>query len=284
MFNILKLISSIVANVLSSSFSNSASKKTLTTRGDVYRFNSLIYIVALVLFVIYSLGQPTSAYTILMGLIFGILTVAASISKFLALSIGPMHITLLFITCQMIIPTMSGALMFGEPFSVGKFICMIFMLFFVYLSLDKSGNGKINTKWLIFCLISFFATGAVGVMQKLHQASVHKDEIGSFLTVAIAFSLVFSLIFSKKGEDSAHFGKKEYIYAAVCGIATFLCNVFNLELSGILPSQLFFPVVNGVPLVLSSLVAIIIFKERVTPIQAIGLVGGTLSLVMLCIL
>lgn len=284
MITILKLISSIASTVLSNSFSNSVSKNTLKTQGDTYRFNVFLFLSEFLLVAILAFGQPTSAYTILMGLIFGLLTVMASISKFRALSTGPMHITILFTTCQMIIPTLSGAVFFGEPFSVGKFIAMLFLIFFVYLSLDKSSTGKINTKWLIFCLICFFSTGAIGIMQKLHQSSVHKDEISSFLAVAFACSLIFSFVSAKKNESHAHFGAKEYIFAIVCGVFSFVCNVFNLELSGIIPSQLFFPIVNGVPLVLSSVAAIIIFKEKVTPIQAIGLAGGTISLIVLCII
>lgn len=284
MFTITKLITSIGSSVLFNSLSNLVSKKNFKTDGDIYLFNAVLSLATLILFLFFLPGQATSAYTIIMGLIFGLLTVAANITKFHALSIGPMHITILFTTCQMIIPTLSGAVMFDEPFSIGKFVAMLFLLFFVYLSLDKSGTGKINIKWLIFCLICFFSTGAVGIMQKLHQSSVHRDETMSFLTAAFVCSTSFSFFFAKKNKSEAHFGVKEYIFAACCGITSFICNVFNLELSGILPSQLFFPVVNGVPLVLSSLVAIIIFKERVTPIQAVGLVGGTLSLVLLCIM
>lgn len=281
--NVLKLITSIASVVVSNSFSNSVSKKTLKTQGDIFNFNAFMYIAALILLLFTSFGKPTSLYTVLMGLVFGLLTTVAGFFRFRALAIGPMHITILVTTCQMIIPTLSGAIMFGEPFSTGKFIAMISLIFFVYLSLDKSSTGKINTKWIIFCAICFFASGFIGIMQKLHQNSVHKDEIESFLAIAFACSFIYSAISAKRGECIAHFGVKEYILAIVCGICVFINNIFNLELSGVLPSQLFFPVVNGVPLVLSSIVAIVIFKEKITLVQGIGLAGGIVSLVALCL-
>jgi multidrug transporter EmrE-like cation transporter len=60
-------------------------------------------------------------------------------------------------------------------------------------------------------------------------------------------------------------------------------NFLNLRLSGLLPSQLFFPVINGSAIILSSLASIVIFKERLNKKQIIGLCGGILSLVAICL-
>ena len=77
--------------------------------------------------------------------------------------------------------------------------------------------------------------------------------------------------------------KKIIMLAGVSGLCTFCMNFLNLKLSGLLPSQLFFPVVNGSSIVLSSLMAVIIFKEKLSKKQLIGLVGGIISLIMICI-
>ena len=74
MHTLAKLITSISSVVVSNSFSNSVSKKTLKTQGDILRFNAFMYLAALLLFLAAALGTPTSLYTILMGLVFGILT------------------------------------------------------------------------------------------------------------------------------------------------------------------------------------------------------------------
>ena len=71
--------------------------------------------------------------------------------------------------------------------------------------------------------------------------------------------------------------------AAVCGVCIFGMNFLNLRLSGLLPSQLFFPVVNGSAIVLSSLFSVLLFKERLTKKQIVGLLGGLLCLVAICL-
>jgi len=79
------------------------------------------------------------------------------------------------------------------------------------------------------------------------------------------------------------FRKKHIIFAIVCGVCTYTMNFLNLRLSGLIPSQLFFPIVNGSAIVLSSLMAVVIFKEKLSKKQLIGLVGGIISLIMICI-
>ncbi len=92
-------------------------------------------------------------------------------------------------TSSMIIPTMSG-IFFGEKFSIWKFCVVIILIAFIYLSLDKSGEGKISRKWLMYCLLAFLCQGALGVLQKIHQSSAHKSEISGFLFAAFICSFV----------------------------------------------------------------------------------------------
>jgi multidrug transporter EmrE-like cation transporter len=60
-------------------------------------------------------------------------------------------------------------------------------------------------------------------------------------------------------------------------------NFLNLKLSGILPSQLFFPLVNGSAIILSTAASFIIFKEKLTSRQIVGLFGGIAALIAICI-
>ena len=60
-------------------------------------------------------------------------------------------------------------------------------------------------------------------------------------------------------------------------------NYLNLKLAGILPSQLFFPLVNGGSMVLSQMMSVVIFKEMPTKKQLIGLIGGICSLIAICL-
>jgi len=241
-----------------------------------------MYAVCIVLFGIGALGGQVSFFTIVLGFLFGVITALSNFYKMCALTSGPMHITLLVTTSSMIIPTMSGVF-FGERFSLSKLILVVILIGFIYLSFDKTDNKKTNKKWWLFCALAFFFQGSIGVLQKIHQFSEYKGELNGFLLVAFICSLIYSRIRTKKSYREVGFRKKHIIFAIVCGVCTYTMNFLNLRLSGLIPSQLFFPIVNGSAIVLSSLMAVVIFKEKLSKKQLIGLVGGIISLIMICI-
>lgn len=280
---VFQAIISISSVVLQNCILNKVCKKDLSTTNHVYRFNALMYAVCIILFGILAISGGFSLFTAALGLLFGVVTALSNYYKMLSLSTGPMHITLLITTSSMIIPTMSGVF-FGESFSLPK-LCLVFVLiFFIYLSLEKQSDKKIKGRWLVFCALAFIFQGSIGVLQKVHQSSSHKGESGSFLLIAFICSMVYSLIRSRGASfRSLGFSRKLFAFSLVCGVCTFLMNFLNLRLSGLLPSQLFFPVINGSAIILSSLASIVIFKERLNKKQIIGLCGGILSLVAICL-
>jgi len=276
-------ITSITSIVMYNCVSNEVCKKELKTTDGINYFNFLGYIVCILLFGICALSEGMSLFTVGWGALFGIITALSAFSKFVALGEGPMHLTLLVTTSSMVIPTMSGVF-FGEQFYVKKLIAVVFLIGFVYISLGKSKGKKINKKWVLYCLLSFIFSGTVGVLQKIHQASAHKDEINSFLLVAFVFSLIYSKIRIKSKLSEIKIGKKNILLALLSGICVYAMNIINLKLSGMLPAQLFFPLINGSSIVLSSVFSVVIFKEKITLLQTVGLIGGIVSLIAICIL
>ena len=283
MTTVLLTVTSITSMVLHNCVSNGMCKKELKTTDRMIFFNFLGYIVCILLFGICAISDGISLFTVGMGALFGIVTALNNFYKLSALSEGPMHLTLLITTSSMIIPTMSGVF-FGEHFYAKKLIAVAFLIGFIYLSLGKSGDKKINKKWIVYCLLTFIFTGTVGVLQKIHQTSVHKGEVNSFLLVAFVFSLAYSRMRIKSKLCELKIGRKNIFFALICGLCIYTMNIINLKLSGMLPSQLFFPLVNGSSIVLSSVFSVVIFKEKITLLQTVGLIGGIASLIAICIL
>ena len=277
----IQIVISITSMVLQNCLFNNICKKKLTTNDHVYRFNMIMYGVCITLFGMAALGGKVSVFTIALGLMFGVVTALSNFYKMRALNAGPMHITLLVTTSSMIIPTMSGVF-FGEKFSLLKLIFVVVLIGFIYLSFNKTDNKKTNKKWFLFCVLAFLFQGSIGVLQKIHQFSEYKGELNGFLFVAFLCSLIYSRIRTGKSYRELGFRKKHIMFAIVCGVCTYIMNFLNLKLSGLLPSQLFFPLVNGSAIVLSSLMSVLLFKEHLSKKQLIGLCGGIVSLIAIC--
>ena len=130
-------------------------------------------------------------------------------------------------------------------------------------------------------------------MQKIHQSSEHKGELNAFLVVAFAVSFVFSvtlMLISKSREkapiiEKTEGGKINWFFIALMifsGIFVAVNNKLNLYLSGVMDSAVFFPLVNGGGLILTTLCAFFLFRERLSLKQWIGLASGTVAVLMLC--
>ena len=274
---------SILSSVSQNCIFNRVCKKDLTTSSMIYLYNIMVYAVCVILFGIPLLHEKVSLYTVLFGIIFGAATALNSFFKMQALSKGPMHITLLIITSSMIIPAMSG-LFYGEKFSPYKLLAVIILLGFIYLSLGKGEDNKTSKGWLLCCIASFFAQGSVGVFQKIHQMSAHKAELNGLLFVAFVFSILYSRFNMKGRVKAVPYTKNLVFFAVICGLCTYWMNYYNLKLSGMMPSQIFFPLINGSSIVLSSLMSLVFFKEKLTKLQLVGLFGGICSLIAICLI
>ncbi|MBE7042914.1 MAG: hypothetical protein E7399_05405 [Ruminococcaceae bacterium] len=273
---------SIASMVTQNCMFNNLCKKELHTKEHTYLFNTATYLFCIVLFGLFLFRETLSLYTAGLGLLFGVVTAMSNFYKMRSLSSGPMHITLLITTSSMMIPTLSG-LFFGERFRLYQLLLMFALIGFIYLSLEKGeATKKVNRKWLLYCLLAFLCQGSIGVMQKVHQSSPYKAESNGFLFVAFLCSFVYSGIRAKKVMTKGCFTKKHWCYAIVCGLCTYGMNFLNLRLSGLLPSQLFFPLINGSAIVISSLCSVLLFHETLSKKQQIGLWGGIICLILIC--
>ena len=299
----LLLLASVAGEVLYNIFMNLESKNGRGNGREVHRFNRIVYSVGFVLLLIRAIGTPISLYSILLGMLFGFAIMMASFALVCSYATGPMHISTLFITSSMILPILAGVPISHDQLTVGKLICIVCLLFFLYLSLERKEGAGVNREWFVYTLIGFLFSGMIGITQKIHQASVHADESAWFLAAAFFFSAVFSAVINllmrkmagrpaKKEEAKptettdkpVHSTKKMVLYAVLCGICIWFLHVNNLTLVGQLPGFIFFPIENGGSLMLDILVAVFLFHEKLTKRQLVGIIGGVLALLVLCIL
>jgi drug/metabolite transporter (DMT)-like permease len=132
-------------------------------------------------------------------------------------------------------------------------------------------------------------------MQKWHQSTVYAGELNAFLVIAFiiacVYSTVMSLISLRKMPKTDEPFKVRFpflalipiLVVALAGACGAVNNMFNLFLSGKMDSAVFFPIVNGGGLILSTVCAIILFRERLTIRQWIGMGFGVVAVFLLCI-
>ena len=271
--------------------------KDSTTLAGGFVFNAVSCLSAAVMLLCWGGFGTSSVFTIVFGVFFGAVTALQGITNIAALQVGPMSYTSVIISFSTLISALSGAMFFNESLSWAHILGIALMLASFVLAAKSDGDEKkANSKWLFLCLIAFAATGAIGIMQKVHQSSEYRSELNAFLIIAFISSAIFCSIFASllkrrecrlaDAKEKENKSKKPFwlllgimLVSGACGAVN---NKFNLYLSGVMDSAVFFPIVNGGGLVLTTFAAVLLFREKLSKKQWVGVVFGIASVVFLC--
>ena len=191
---VLLFIISLTACLAGTMIKNHYSKSLSDGIAGYHLYNALTAIVCSLTLLALSGGKlSVSPFTVLLAVIFGLVTVVQQVANAAALASGPLSYTSVIGSMSTVITAFSGLILFGESISVTQIIGIVLMLFCLILSVKKDTDDekKAAARWLVLCFITCVATGAIGILQKFHQSSEYKGELTAFLIIAFAFSFVF---------------------------------------------------------------------------------------------
>lgn len=257
-------------------------------------FNSVVSLTCVISFLLVSGIPKISGFTLMLGLLFGTVTAIQQIFVLMAYESGPFSYTSVIVSLSTIIPALSGYFIWGESIVTVQIIGMVLMLCCFTLSVDFSkSEKKASLSWFLYVFIAFITTGLIGVMQKWHQSSEYKAELDGFLIIAFLFSFVFSAVGTliiyqtERGKSEEKKPCRDItvimiVFMAVCGICAAANNKMNLYLSGAMDSAIFFPIVNGGGMILSTVTSLLVFKEKFNVQKCIGIAIGVIAVVLLC--
>ena len=264
------------------------SKKEYQKRvqGGVFSFFAAYAVLATLVFVITGKGSfhftaAATGYSVA----FAVAYCMASIFSFLALKCGPMSLTSLVLSYSLIIPTFYGILVLGEPTDPMLYIGIALLLIsLVLINLEgKREEKKITPRWVLFAALAFVGNGACSTIQKMQQTAfdgLYKSEfmIVGLLITAVVLALV--AIATERKQMLPNLKKGVICYSA-CGIANGVVNFLVLVLATAMPASVMFPVISAGGIVLTALVSILLYKEKLSHWQKLGFVLGVAAIVVL---
>ena len=228
--------------------------------------------------------------TLLYAGIYGILLLSAQWCYTAALAGGQVSICATVYSLGFILPTASGMIFWAEPISILKILGILTVI--PTLILSASGNPKTevqepsNRRYIFPLLIAMLSSGGLGILQKVQQKSPFPEERTAFVTVAFLLAGIVSLLCAlllARREASPMPSGKELLFASGVGICFGSCNLLNTTLAGLLPSAVFFPLLNIGMILLSLLLSVTIFRERFTKRHAWILSLGALSILLIAL-
>lgn len=271
------LLLSLAALLLAADFALNKlyQRRAGTSLAAGFRFNSLLGLfTALVFWVMGGFSIHFSLYSLIMAGGITLLGISYTLVGFRILKAESMALyTMFLMTGGMLVPYVWGLLFLKESFSWLRAAGLLLILAAVVLS-NLSGK-KNNLRMLPLCVAVFFLNGFVSVISKLHQieetaVTVNATEfvmwsgICKFVLAGIAF-----LVFRGKEKNASitpEANKKQSLrlIPLIIGSAIIGGLSYALQLLGAahLDATLLYPFMTGGSMVFSTLVGILLFRER----------------------
>ena len=185
---------------------------------------------------------------------------------------------------SVVIPTAAGFIMFGDAFGMQKFIGILLALVALYLALAKDKGAKqIKAATIFLPLIIFFGTGANDLLMKIAQDRYPSEElpvmVATIFSVALAIGFVIVLVQSLRGKTILHV--RSWLAGIVLGLINFGSTYLLLKSMEFYTSSTLFPIRNTGVVGLSALAGLLLFGERLTRKNWLGIILAIVSIVLI---
>ena len=286
--NYILLTISIIFETLKNGYVNYFGKNLFVTDKDTLLFNVVSGIGAIIFFAFSADVFAVSGYSLAMAAIFSVISAGANYFSLMSFATGPMSAsTLLVYMGSMVIPAVFGTVFYNQEVTVLRVIGLVFMIASLAFSLDLKKDKTMTIRWLAYSALSFVFWGLVGICQQVHQNSNHAEEINEFLfwsfVMMTSLFVVLYFVMGNKAtkKDGYSLKSNASILVMISGVLIAVVYKINLYLAGVMDGVVFFPIVNGGVLLLSSLSAVIFFGEKLNTKQKIGMLTGIVSVCIL---
>ena len=258
-------------------------KKGLKTDSDNVLFNAMVFLTAALLF---CADIPKASFnTWLFALTFAILTVVFQLSYTKALSVGNVSLTVMAVNLSMLFPVLVSIIFYNESLTPMRIVGIVLTVLSFTLTVDLKTKERLSRSWLAFTAMAALANGGIGITQKIFGASEFCAEKKSFVacSYAIAFLIAFTLyLFVRSRDKEAGSARaRAYIFAVAVGVVLAVFQWLNTYAISIMDGSFLFPVYSGGSIILSTLVGILFFKDKLTKTQKISITLGIIAVIIM---
>lgn len=189
---------------------------------------------------------------------------------------------------SVVIPVVFGVILYDESVTYFKVIGVLIALISVYLASVKEEKSTLNKAGLLFPILLFLGSGIIDTTLKYVEVNFVKNNeaslfSGSLFGFAAFFGLLILVVKTIKQRES--FGFKNIIAGIVLGVPNYFTIVFlinAMKTSGFESSTLF--TINNVSIVVvSTIVGLLLFKEKFSLKNKIGVALAILGIVLVTI-
>ena len=258
-------------------------KKMMNGFGDTVAFNSVVFTVAALLFLKNALAASAGVWSYAAG--FAFFTVLFQLSYTKALAVGNVSLTVMIVNLGMLFPVFLSAFWFHEQISVLRGVGIVLTVASFVLCVERRKEDRTRADWFLYAVLALIGNGCLFVVQKLFGESALASSKEAFVSCSflVASCMTYALLGGwklRKGKAEALKKPKFWLIAVAVGVILSVFQVMNTHAIATIDGTLMFPAYAGGSILLSTLVGVLLFRDRLNKKQIAGMITGAVAIVL----
>lgn len=272
------------------------SKKGTHSVAQSVLFTAIMFAMISIMFLPTLFDGGITKTTVLYAALMGLFSFLYQISYVLALSCGRMTLTVLISNFALLIPMITSVVL-GDTFTsvIGVGAALVFASITLTIvkknnKTEQKGNVAEGIKWGILCLIVFLSNGLASASQKLYTVKAGEDfQVFEFVCIAYLFAAALCFVTylcfmpSDKKKGIKPISRGDALVGCAVGASLGIFQCVNTVAMSLIDGSIYYPAYNCGTSLLVALCGTLLFKERFSVKQYIGIALGIVAIVLLCI-
>lgn len=268
----------LASTIIAASLNSICMKKGKVSGSSIFGFNLLVSLIWLIIaLATRGCGLVFNGDVVFWGVFYGITQFMFILFKTSSMNAGPVSVTTLIGNASLLISVFVSVILWKETITIIDYMGLAMLLVAIFLCTYKKTEEAYKPSWK-YLVVAFCAFAAsVGLVFKAFGKTGNIRYRDDMLVVASAVMLLLyaiSSLFVKIKKQNKNQNVWFYVFAVLCGLLSYYYNRSNMFLAGELDAVIFFPAFNGGVVLLSAILSVCFFKEKLAGKQILGILIG----------
>lgn len=283
------LLCRIVQALFGKRSSNEIKNITMLVGDNAFK-NTVSSVLGLALIIVAGNGFKADLRTVLIATFSGLCLFVSGCCGTYALKSGTVSLNSMFGTAGMIIPIIAGAVLFNQPISIIQVagLGLFFVSAYLLIGASKTVYSNFSYKTVLLLVGSMVSNGGTMLAQQMFTHYVTDGDISvfsfiSFGVIAILAGIAYLIMSAKNKSDGCEtkFPRALIICGIALALAVFVINQLATACTKLVSPVILFTFINGGGTIISTLVAAIVYNEKMSKKTVSGVLIGIISLIII---
>ncbi len=254
--------------------------------------NAVSAFLGLILILLTGAGLLADNLTVLIACFSGITLFFATFCNICAMKSGTVSLSSMFGTAGLLVPLIAGVFLFDSSIALMQWVgvALFFVAAWLLIGSSKKIYSNFSLKTMIFLVGAMLSNGGTMLAQQMFTAYVPDGDVSvfsflSFGIIALLGGIMYLIMFKKntssESAEQIKFPKSLVWCGIILAVAVFIINQLATLATAFVPPVILFTFINGGGTIISTVVAAVMYKEKLSKRSVIGVLLGILSLVII---